>query len=455
MIGTVVGGMFLISFGMAQQGTTVRVSVSSSGAQGNSDSGSDYSVKSMSADGRYVAFSSIATNLVPGDSNGRQDVFVRDRLAGTTERVSMSSSGKQGNLDSGLRGVSISADGRYVAFESAATNLVAGSHDGSDDVILRDRLLGTTERISVSSSGTPGNYGSYYPSVSADGRYVAFWSYATNLVADYTNPASAQVFVRDRLAGTTELVSVSSAGVQGNGYSGYYMNVSISADGRYVAFSSLANNLVSGDTNASWDVFVRDRLEGTPERVSVSTAGVQGNGDSSSNGSGVSISADGRFVAFQSAASNLVAGDWNGSGDVFVRDRLAGTTELVSVSSAGVQGNWSSSEPSISADGHNVAFTSYSTNLVSEPDTNNNLDVFVRDRETRTTQRVSVSSSGVQGNSASDRTFISADGRYVAFESYANNLVVGDTNAATDVFVHRTSSSPGSGSTYLRIYIGH
>ncbi len=179
-----------------------------------------------------------------------------------------------------------------------------------------------------------GDDASRFPSISADGRFVAFFSDATNLVAGDTNGAD-DVFVRDRKQGTTERVSVSSAGEQANAGTVRPPDPSISADGRFVAFESYASNLVAGDTYGTWDVFVRDRSAGTTELVSVSTAGEQGN-----DGSGdPSISADGRFVAFESSATNLVAGDTNGADDVFVRDRQAGTTELVSVSTAGRQGN--------------------------------------------------------------------------------------------------------------------
>jgi Tol biopolymer transport system component len=421
--GTIIVGVCMTSFGMAQPLTTVRVSVSSSGEQGNLKS----SVPSISADGRYVAFISHATNLVSGDTNGEEDVFVNDRMAGTTERVSVSSTGEQGNLSSGAP--SISADGRYIAFMGLANNLVSGDSNGGWDVFVRDRLAGSTERVSVSSSGDQGTSSSYYPSISADGRYVAFQSYASNLISGDTN-GDADIFVRDRQAGTTERVSIASNGKQGNQHS---YSPSISGDGRYVAFDSAANTLVMGDSGGWQDVFVRDRQAGTTERVSLSSSGVQGNWDSFYP----SISADGRYVAFGSYASNLISGDTNGFTDVFVRDRPAGTTERVSVSSSEAQGNGNSDieyGPSISADGRYVAFTSYATNLVAG-DTNGTDDVFVRDRQAGTTERVSVSSSWAQGNLDSFGSSISADGRYVACMSYASNLVAGDTNGEIDVFV--------------------
>jgi Tol biopolymer transport system component len=408
------------SIGWAQ--VTQRVSVDSGGAEGNNNSRDP----SISADGRYVAFESAATNLVPGDTNSFYDIFVRDRQNGTTERVSVSSAGAQGDLTS--YSPSISADGRYVAFYSFAANLVPGDTNGAGDVFLRDRQSGATERVSVSSGGVQGNSysGVSGVSISADGRYVAFHSAATNLVPGDTNGGD-DVFLRDRLSGTTERMSIDSGGVQGNS-SSYFP--SISADGRYVAFQSFAGNLVPGDTNVVGDVFLRDRQTSTTERVSISSVGVQGNFASDSS----AISADGRYVAFASTATNLVSGDTNGVSDVFLRDRLSGTTERVSVSLYGYQGNGSSYAPSISADGLNVAFLSSATNLVLG-DTNGFIDAFVRDRGGVTTDRVSVSSGGVQGNGESHDPSISADGRYVAFDSGAAFFVPGDTNGAIDIFV--------------------
>jgi Tol biopolymer transport system component len=207
-----------------------------------------------------------------------------------------------------------------------------------------------TRRVSVSSAGAEANQPSLNPSISANGRFVAFESDASNLVGSDDN-GTTDIFVRDRWTGKTRRVSVSSAGVEGNGRS---RNASISADGRFVAFESEASNLVGNDGNPYWDIFVRDRTTGKTRRVSVSSAGVQGDGDSQN----ASISADGRFVAFDSGASNLIGNDGNPYTDVFVRDRTTGKTKRVSVSSAGAEGNGNSSNASISADGRFVAFDS-------------------------------------------------------------------------------------------------
>jgi Tol biopolymer transport system component len=436
----VITAVVLAGTAMGQRGTTERVTVSSSGEQGESDSGW-YS--SLSADGRFVAFQSNASNLVAGDTNDYGDVFVRDRLTGATELVSLSSSGKQANR--GNCHPSVSRDGRFVAFYSDASNLVAGDTNGYTDIFLRDRLRGTTERISVSSSGEQGNGYSYYASVSADGRFVAFQSGASNLVAGDTNDYG-DVFVRDRLTGTTELVSLSSWGDQGNSQS-YWP--SISPDGRFVAFDSDASDLVPDDTNGYPDIFVRDRLLATTERLSVSSSGEQANKWSHDS----AISGGGRFVAFWSYATNLVPGDTNGEADVFVRDRLCGVTERASVAWDGCESDGASPPvycwpkcPScgISVDGRFVAFFSDATNLV-PGDTNGKEDVFVRDRLLGTTERASVSSSGGQVQSDSFFPSTSADGRHVLFHSYASDLVPGDTNGCRDVFVHQIGSGPGWG----------
>lgn len=412
---------------------TRRVSVDAAGAQGAGLSTN----ASFSADGRYIAFASLATNLVPGDTNGLQDVFVHDRLTGATERISVDSSGTEVAATSSAP--SISADGRYVAFESYAALLVPGDTNGNRDVFVRDRQNGTTSRVSVNSAGVQGDFESYAPSISADGRYVTFVSYASNLIPG--SPAgNRQTYVRDRVSGTTERVSVSSAGVPGNLES---FTASISADGRYVAFESLAYNLVPGTASGTGRIYVRDRQSATTAVASVSSTGVSGNGSSSD----CSISADGRYVAFESVASNLVPGDTNGFGyDIFVRDLQSGVTERVSLDSAGAQVDSGSRHPRISADGRYVAFESLAANLI-PGDTNGSWDGFVRDRQNAQTGRVSVDSSGAQANASSSGVSVSSDGRYAVFTSLATDLVPGDTNGASDVFLRDRQAGIGSAFT--------
>jgi Tol biopolymer transport system component len=257
-----------------------------------------------------VAFNSDASNIVPGDTNNSFDIFVRDRLTNTTTNVSVDSAGNQGDGQSFTP--SISADGRFVAFISNASNLVPGDTNRYTDIFVRDTLTNTTTRVSLDSAGNQGNYHSYNPSISADGRFVAFSSVASNIVPGDTNN-SFDIFVRDRLTNTTTGVSVDSAGNQGNLQSG---SPSISADGRFVAFTTNASNLVPGDTNINRDIFVRDTLTNTTTLVSLDSAGNQGNSYSIFP----SISADGRFVAFYSKSSNIVPGDTNNTDDIFVVD---------------------------------------------------------------------------------------------------------------------------------------
>jgi Tol biopolymer transport system component len=386
----------------------------------------------MSADGRFVVFHSNATNLVAGDTNAVNDVFVWDRLGGPIERVSVGAGGLEANAQS-INPV-ITPDGRYVAFQSLASNLVPGDTNGVLDIFVLDRQSGTFERVSVDSSGAQSDQHSEYPSISADGQVIAFISGATNLVPNDANGYT-DAFVHDRSSGTTERVSVSSGGIQSN--APLYLQSSISADGRFVVFNCRATNLVALDTNSEDDVFVHDRQTGMTDLVSISTGGVQG--DERSNAA--TISADGRFVTFDSVASNLVAGDTNDARDVFVRDRLLGTTERISVSTGGMQAGPESQWPTITPDGRFVAFWSSASNLVTG-DTNGVEDVFLHERQSGTTERVSVSTSGTQGNIYSQFSALSADGRFVAFHSAATNLVPGDTNEAVDVFLRDRAGQP-------------
>ncbi|MCC7542833.1 MAG: PD40 domain-containing protein [Deltaproteobacteria bacterium] len=422
------GGSATAWFVVEAVGTNDRISISPDPAHVDPNLFSTES--SIAGNGRYVAFVSGATNLVPDDTNSCDDIFVRDRTLGTTTRVSVGSDGAQGNSTSA--GTSISADGRYVAFTSGASNLVPGDTNGGDDVFVRDLQLGATTRVSVQTGGVQAGAGSLHPAISADGRYVTFDSTATDLVGGDTSVRT-DVFVHDRLTSTTTRVSVSSSAVESNGVNAY---PAISGDGRFVAFYSTASNLVVGDDNGRVDTFVHDRVTGTTERVSLTTAGLQGDQDSYT----ASLSADGRFVVFHSEASNLVSGDGNGVRDVFLRDRLLGTTERISVDSFEVERPGASFGAGLSPDGRYVAFQTDGAFEVG--DTNGVSDVYVRDRVAGTTVRASL---GVMGAAPDARSwlpgsggpFITDDGSLVVFFSEASNLVSvpSDTNGVSDVYV--------------------
>ncbi len=428
VIGSAAIGLAAVAaFASAQSGVTERVSVDSNGTEANSFN----DMPAISADGRFVAFVSLASNLVPGDTNGASDVFVHNRLTGLTERLSVDSHGRQGDANSGFVGAAgyptISADGRFVAFPSDATNLVPGDKNGTTDVFVHDRLTGATERVSVSSAGRESDGFSEGPAISADGRFVAFHSDASNLVPG-ANPFlfTDQVYVRDQLSGTTEIVSVNGAGQAGNSLS---FRPDISPDGRFVVYSSSADNLVPGP-QFGHQVYLRDRAAGTTERISEDAAGNPGDGTSVLP----VLSADGRFVAFQTNTGNLI-GDGNHESHILVKDRQTGAFERASATSAGEPADLLSEQPDITPDGRFVTFFSLATNLV-PGDTNNRRDIFVRDRQTGAVVRVSVSTAGGQGNSESMWPRISADGLVVAFESSADNLVPDDTGATPDIFVN-------------------
>jgi Tol biopolymer transport system component len=418
--------MLLLAGALAAQ-VTGRVNVSSLGAQTNLSSDLPPRGDFVSADGRFVVFTSQASNLVPGDTNSSSDLFIRDRQTGKTDRLSVDSLGHQCNGGIWLFGIAISTDGRYVAYYGESNNLVPGDTNGVADVFLRDRVNGTTERVSLASSGAQANGRSEYPAISDDGRYVVFDSSAANLVAGDTNGFD-DVFVRDRVSGTTERLSCSSGGAQGDGYS---LCPTISADGRFVAFTSTATNLVNGDTNGFRDVFVRDRQTGTTERVSVATGGGQSDGNSALF---AKICGSGRYVVFASQATNLVLGDTNATDDVFVHDRQTGTTVRVSTGPGDTQANGYSSFNSISATGQFVAFSSNSTNLI--PGAFVPGGIFVHDLLNDTIDVASVSTTGTYANASADLPSISADGRYVVFRTAASNLVPGDTNSEVDIFIH-------------------
>ncbi len=368
-----------------------------------------------------------ATDLVAGDANGHcKDVFLRDVLAGTTVRVSVDAEG--GDPD-GLSSLpTISADGRYVAFKSYATDLVANDGNGSD-VFVRDLVRGTTVRASVNTEGGDGNSWSDYPSISANGRYVVFGSAATNLILNDGTGSTRTSSSGISSPGPPSLPPWIRMGRMKNNQA---TGAPTSADGRFVAFQSWASDLVEGDHNNQMDMFVRDLAAGTTVRASVDTEGGDPNGTSSDP----SISADGRYVAFHSYSSDLVEGDRNETYDVFVRDLVTETTIRASADTEGGDVHAQSLFPQISTNGRYVAFQSLSSSLVPGDD-NEARDVFVRDLLTGVTTRVSVDTEGDDANEASCCPGISADGTYVTFTSWADESQPGLQGTLSTGRVHR------------------
>lgn len=424
-------------------GTTSKVSIDSSGGQHN---GYIVWASSISATGRFASFSSDATNLASQDLDTDYDAFLHDRANGTTQLISQSTSGVAGNGPS--LNSSVSADGRYVVFNSYATNLADGVVDNNGtwtgDVFLRDRVLGTTKMISSTADAQSGNHESYGGLISDDGRFVTFYSHASDLVAGDSNicyfgggaPGPCPDVYMYEVA--TETISRVSMGLDGAEPDEASYDCAISSNGRYVVLRSAASNLVSGDSNGVADVFVVDTVAGTTQRASLgalaselgSLATVQGDGESWCG----DVSDSGRYVSFGSSSTNLLAEDTNGVGDVFVRDLLGAKTYLVSKSSGGDPGNADSYLNTISGDGSRVAFGSDATNLV-VGDYEWMSDVFVRDVFGGLLRQANVSSLGVPGEYGGTMALISGDGAHVAFDSVSENLSIGDTNSEDDVFV--------------------
>ncbi|HZU34552.1 MAG TPA: hypothetical protein VFA18_01515, partial [Gemmataceae bacterium] len=485
-------------------GTTAMVSVNSTGTGGGNY---DSSNAVIAAGGRYVAFVSLASNLVAGSTPTSFQVYRRDLQTQTTSLVSTNYQGGLPNGSSGVNGwanpenPSLSADGRYVAFTSDATNLTATAPPIQPNVFVRDMTAGQTTQVSIANNGAEPNWYSEHPFISADGHSVGFFSYAWNLTSQTDSPNGEDLFVRNLTAGTTTLIDVTSDGKAAANMQP--TAPSITPDGSHVAFNSPSDALVTSDGDRSWDVFVRDLNAGTTTLVSYrdpTLPSLTANGNSylppvASHAN--AISADGRYVTFTSDASNLVPGDNNNNLDVFVGDRTTGAVTLVSVNQAGTgSGNSFSQRPAMSADGRYVAFDSLASDLTSISDTNSTSDVFVRDLQTGTTTLVTINGAGTAaadaggtepvlspdgryvlfrsdasdllpnmdlagayyniylrdlqtdttylvsasadgtggGNSHSSNAVFTPDGRYVVFQSYASNLVANDTNGQMDVF---------------------
>lgn len=436
------------------QRSTTKASVDSSGIEGDGLSWHP----SISADGVHVAFSSMATNLAFDPNGGTLDVFVRDTSRGVTQIASTDSFGAPSDAWSDMP--SISGDGRWVAFASASTNLVPGDTNGVIDIFVKDMLTGACVRLSTDDGGIEANGSCWVagfaevggPSISPDGRYVAFHSVATNLVpADFNG--SLDVFWHDRDTDAdgvfdepgsfrTLRVSVDSTGVEGDGDSGGY-GLWISHDGAFVTYDSWATNLVPFDTNGIDDVFVHELATATTTRVSVSSAGVQSDGVSNRPciAADPSLVDDGRYVTFASSATTLVPGVFGTQ--IYLHDRLTGTTELVSANDVGLPGDAPCWDSAVSADGQYVVFSTFATNLIAPPDGNGGFDIYRRDRLTGTTVLISIDLGGLPGAPSLIPKIAAAGNRY-AFHSHNGFLVLGDGNMTKDVFVVDDAAISGS-----------
>lgn len=401
--------------------TTSLVSVDSSESQVSANSFEG----SVSGDGNFVVFTSWSDALSSDDSNGKKDIYVRDLVNGTTELISYDTGGAAGNNHSHNE-ASISDDGRYVVFESSATDLIASDTNSQSDIFLRDRDMDTTTRVSVSDSEAQANDYSEDPTISADGRYVVFTSYATNLTS--FTVSTGHIYVRDIVSGTTQLIAINSSGTDdANGASA---QGTISDDGRYVAFQTSATDLGPTDTNGYLDIYVKDRLLNT-----YAIASMKNDGSQTSNTSyQPHLSGDGQIVTFHTDQA-LITADNNSDGDVYAYRLNTALNELVSTTSGGTIGNDNSVNARTSSDGRFVVFTSSATNLVGS-DSNAKDDVFVKNLQSGALDRVSTSTGGTQGNNTSHTSTISNDGSVVSFNSQATNLVASDTNGAyADVFI--------------------
>jgi len=417
--GLVVASLLLIpTVASAASGRITLASISTAGVKGNGAS-TDVSI---SGDGTMVAFRSNSTNLSPADTDTKADIYVRDLSTGVLTLASTSESGIKGNGPDSPP--AMSPGGGFVAFRSNSTNLDPADTDKTPDIYVKNLATAAVTLASTSDGGVKGNGASEGPSISADGSKVAFRFNGTNLDPADTDTIG-DVYVKS-LTGNITLASTSGSGVKSNGLS---YAADLSGDGSKVAFVSYATNLDPTDTDTKPDVYVKNLATGAITLVSTSATGVKGNGGSFSP----SLSHDGTKVAFRSSASNLVPGDGDTLYDVYVKDLSTGAMTLASTSDTAVKGNGSSFLPIISQEGTAVAFRSDASNL-DPTDTDTTPDVYVKDLATGNIVLASTSDSGVKGNRGSYGPWLSADGSMVGFRSDSTNLDPGDTDTIPDVY---------------------
>jgi len=427
---------------ISPQVVTHRVSLDAMGLEASGSS----LVPSISGDGRYVSFQSDAP--LDALASGFTDIYVRDRTTGSTTLLSASSLG--GPANSFSSNAELSEDGRFVVFQSDASNLIAGDANTFADVFFVDRDPDENGiydegnlaliRVSETAGGVGGNSPSTSPSLSADGRWVSYTSLANNLTPGDTNGVG-DVFTWDRLTGTTVRQSLAPGGVQGNGPSGPGQ---LSSNGRFLAYSSLATNLVASDINGVRDAFLRDRdpdQNGTFDEGNATTIRCSVNDNGAATNAEVTevdLSGDGSLICFESRATNLAVGT-TGRQHVFLHATVNSKTYLLSRGLGGAEANGDSALPVISQNGVTAAFQSAASNLVTG-DTNGWDDVFSIALSDGTITRVSVSVPGAQSGLLSQRPSLDSNGDEVAFQSPASDLVPNDSNGLLDVFVRTTGS---------------
>jgi len=427
--------LFFTASHLSAANSLTRLSVTADHLENNADT--FISAYGLSADGRYLTFTSRADNLVPNDLNNAFDTFLYDQWLQQLDCLSVNAEGVTGDSDSPMP--AISSNGRYVAFSSFASDLVANDTNQVADIFLYDQQTHTLSLITNGLDGSPSNGNSFNPVLSEDGRWIAFESEASNLVTDDTNQ-SFDIFVYETPTSQIQRISVTSEGKQGNGHS---LAPTISAEGRYIAFDSVANNLSLLDTNLFSDVFIHDRQTHQTQLVSLAAnQNEAGNGDSLNP----SLSADGQWIAFDSDASNLVTTETKNISNIFLQERLTQQTTLVSMNEQLEAGNQSSVLPTLSSDGRYVVFNSAATNLalvVAAKDENGAFDVFKYDRVADKLLRLNINAEGNVSDFGAFATAatINQDGCYTVFASNATDLVVEDTNNSFDIFLYRDSTA--------------
>jgi len=418
---------------------TVRVSVSTDNKQAlDADTENFLARPDISDNGRFVVFESLASTLVADDINVHSDIFLRDRELQTTVKISEGLNGEGTNGNSFAP--RLTGDGRYIVFASDASNLAGNDNNNARDIFVYDTTNKQTEMISVAENGDYFDGMSMLPDISADGRYVVFQSLARNWGGVDTN-STWDALLHDRETKKTITTNVSSEGIESHSGGGI---PSISADGLFVCFGSSASNLVAGDTNREYDIFLYDVLNKQTSRVNVASDGTQAGGFIDSDGLKVkgdgrlcSLSGDGRYIAFQSQANNLVQNDLNEMNDVFVHDRVFQTTERVSLTSTGEEGNGHSGISSISSNGRYIAFQSNSSNFSVNSKQDHNQ--FIKDRELGAIKLATYATDGTTRVSSGFiymQSTISGDGQHLVFRSGEGNLVQDDNNDNWDTFVH-------------------